>query len=232
MNTVQGNPHNAKLDALAEDYARDGFVVLKEPSPGQLPFDLGDYRPDLVAIKGDTGLVVEVKASASRISIDRLQQTAGAVASHPGWRFLLVTLDDVDSRKIPTTAIELPTWPELEAKLAQVKGLLEKGMAEPALLYLWSVFEAALRRRAIAQNIPVERLPANSLLRHLYSQGEISVDQIDTLEEFFDRRNRLAHGAKETIDADFVQRLVLAVGELIAEWREGKPDDSAACATA
>lgn len=232
MNTSQKSPHDAKVDALAEDYAREGFVVLKEPALGQLPFDLGDYRPDLIATKGDTGLVVEVKASASRISVDRLQQTAEDVASHPGWRFLLVTLDDVDSRQIPTTATELPTWRELEAKFAQVNSLLEKGMAEPALLYLWSVFEALLRRRAIAQNIPVERLPANSLLRHLYSQGEISVDQLDTFQEFFNKHNRLAHGGKETIDAESVQGLTRAVAELIAEWREGNPDDSAVCATA
>lgn len=232
MNTSESGLLDGKLDSLAADYARSGFAVLKAPSASQLPFDLGDYRPDLIATKDGTGLVIEVRSSASRISVDRLQQLADEVSRHPGWRFLLVTLDDVDTRKIPTTESELPNWPELDRKLDQVNGLVEKGLLEPALLYLWSIFEAALRRRAIAQHIPVERLPATMLLRHLYSQGEVSVDQLDVFQEFFDKRNRLAHGGNEVLDPGFIRRLIQSVKEVVADWREGTPDDSEVSATA
>lgn len=221
------------VESLAANYARNGFVVLEAPSASQLPFDLGDYRPDLIATRKDgTGLVIEVKSSASRVSVDRLQQLADEVARHPGWRFLLVTLDDVDARKIPTTEGELFDWPQLDQKLDQVNGLVEEGLLEPALLYLWSIFEAALRRRAIAQNIPVERLPANMLLRHLYSQGEVSVDQLDIFQEFLDKRNRLAHGGNDMLDPGFIRGLIEAVSAVVADWKEGTSDKSAVSATA
>lgn len=175
MNAVLKNLDDEKLNSLASTYVRDGFDVLIEPSPHQLPFDLGGYCPDLIAVKGETHLMIEVKPSASRVSVDRLQSLAQEIAQHAGWRFLLVTLDDVDAKTIPTTEGELPTWRELGDKVKRVDSLLDEGAFEPALLYLWSIFEAALRKRAIFQNIPVERLPAGMLLKHmLFARRSVS----------------------------------------------------------
>lgn len=216
------DPQAEKLEALAAQYVQEGYAVVRAPSRAQLPFELGDYCPDIVASKDHTGLIVEIKSSASRLSIDRLQQLAAEVSRHPGWRFLLVTLDDVDSATIPTTLDELPDWPRLGEKLDQVRNLAANDLLAPALLCLWAIFEAGLRRRAITQQIPAERLPARMLLRHMYSQGEISVDQIDLFEEFFDKQSRLAHGRDEDIGPRFIHDLVTAVSNLIAEWQEDK----------
>jgi Holliday junction resolvase len=218
MSSVDKTLHDEKLEALISSYAQDGFNVIKEPSTNQLPFDLGGYKPDLLVTKGDTHLIIEVKTSASRVSVDRFQSLAQEISKHPGWRFLLVTLDDVDSKKIPTTTAELPSWSELEVKLEQAQKLTNEGMLEPALLYLWSIFEAALRKRAIAQSIPVERLPATMLLNHMYSLGEVSVEQLDLLREFMNKRNRIAHGANEPIDSARVSVLVQVIKNLLTEW--------------
>lgn len=220
MNAVLKTLHDEKLSALAAAYAHDGFDVLIEPSPHQLPFELGGYRPDLVAVKNDTHLIIEVKPSASRVSIDRLQSLAQEIAQHAGWRFVLVTLDDVDASTIPTTDPELPTWRELIDKVTLVDRLLGQGAFEPALLYLWSLFEAALRKRAISQAIPVERLPASMLLKHMYSQGEVSVEKIDLFLAFMQKRNRLAHGASEIVDTAFARALVTSIEQLFREWQD------------
>lgn len=209
---------NEKIDSLASSYTQQGFTVVKKPSVDDLPFDLGEYRPDLVATKGDVGLIIEVKPSASRISVDRFQLLAQEISKHPGWRFLLVTLEDVDSLDIPTTSRELPAWSQISTKLRQAQSLIAEGILEPALLYLWSIFEAALRKRAIAQHIPVERFPASRLLKQMYSQGEISVDDIDFFHEFMDRRNRIAHGASELIDSVAVTKIFQSVDRLVTEW--------------
>lgn len=219
MNAVLKTLHDERLSALASAYARDGFDVLIEPSPQQLPFELGGYRPDLVAVKDETRLIIEVKPSASRVSVDRWQSLAEEVAQHAGWRFLLVTLDDVDVKTIPTTEAELPTWRELSEKVKLVESLLQQRAFEPALLYLWSLFEAALRKRALSQKIPVERLPSSMLLKHMYSQGEVSVEKIDLFLAFMQKRNRLAHGANEGIDAVFARTLVTSIEELFTEWQ-------------
>jgi len=220
MNSSTKTVHDEKINSLASTYAQQGFNVLKEPSSSEVPFDLGDYKPDLIAIKGDTNLIIEVKTTASRISVDRFQSLAQEISRHPGWRFLLVTLDDVDSSRIPTTSSELPTWSQLITKLHQAQALIAEGAFEPAMLYLWSIFEAALRKRAIAQSIPVERLPASTLLNHMYSQGEVSVDDVDLFREFMSKRNRIAHGANEPIDPNLIAPVFQSVNRLLTCWGE------------
>lgn len=218
MNSPAKVAHDEKISSLATTYAKQGFTVLREPSSSELPFDLGDYKPDLLATRGETGLIVEVKTTASPISVDRLQSLAQEISRHPGWRFLLVTLEDVDSSKIPTTSSELPAWPQLVRKMQQVQALIAEGALEPAALYLWSILEAALRKRAIAQSIPVERLPTAMLLNHMYSQGEVSVDDVDLFREFMNKRNRIAHGANEPIDPALVAPAFQSVNRLLVDW--------------
>jgi Holliday junction resolvase len=218
MNIPAKSLLDEKIDSLASIYTQDGFEVQKEPSADQLPFDLGGYKPDLLARKENTGLIIEVKTNASHYSVDRFQLIAQEISKHPGWRFLLVTLEDVDSGKIPITTSELPTWQQLETKLTQAQALIEEGAFDPGLLYLWSIFEAALRKQAIAQNIPVERLPAKMLLNHMYSHGEVSIEQFDLFREFRDKRNRITHGANELIDPDMVRKLLISIRNLLAEW--------------
>lgn len=218
MNSFAKTAHDEKVDSLVSTYTQQGFTVVKEPSTDDLPFDLGGYRPDLVATKGDIGLIIEVKPNVSRVSVDRFQVLAQEISKHPGWRFLLVTLEDVDASTNQTGSGELPAWAQISKKLQQAQSLIAEGALEPALLYLWSIFEAALRKRAIAQNIPVERLPASSLLKHMYSQGEVSVNDIDFFREFMDRRNRIAHGANELLDAAMAAEIFQCVNRLVIEW--------------
>jgi hypothetical protein len=128
-------------------------------------------------------------------------------------------VSDVDAKTIPTTEVELPTWRELGEKIKRVDSVLEAGTFEPALLYLWSIFEAALRKRAIAQNIPVERLPASMLLKHMDSQAEVSVEKIDLFQASMQKRNRLAHGANDVVDTAFARTLASSIDELLIEWQ-------------
>lgn len=218
MNTATKAEHDQKIDSLVQSYLQQGFSVVKEPATDKIPFDLGSYRPDLIATKGNVNLIIEVKTKASRLSIDKLQSLAQEIARHEGWRFLLVTLDDIDSSKIPSANDELPAWHQLENKLIQAQALIAEGAIEPAILYLWSIFEAALRKRAISQGIPVERLPASMLMKHMYSQGEVSVNDIDLFREFMNKRNRVAHGANETIDPHQLSLVFQTINRILTEW--------------
>lgn len=220
MNVPMKNLQQEKIDALAAEYAQAGFEVVKQPGPADLPFDLGFYRPQLLARKDDGGFIFEVRTSSSCASIDRLQSLAEEIAEHSGWRFLLVTLDDVDAKSVPTTLGELPAWGELSRRLEEVEPLIQQRVLAPAILYLWGIFEAGLRRWAIEQSVPVERLPEKALLNHLYSHGAVSVDQIDALREFLDKRNRIAHGASEPIDMAHATQWFDIVLDLVSEWKQ------------
>jgi hypothetical protein len=209
-----------KINRLAAEYSRAGFEVVKEPSPALLPFDLDTHQPDLLAKKDNEGFIVDVRTSFLHVSVDRMQSVAEEVSRHPGWRFLLVTLDDVDEQAVPTTVAELLTWEQIFRCVDEVGALIGQHALVPALLHLGSIFEAALRRRAIDRSIPVERFPEPVLLKDMYSLGEISVYQVDVLEEFLQKRNRVAHGANEMPDLPSMAKWHASVTEVLSDWKQ------------
>ena len=87
-----------------------GFEVVIEPSKSLIPFDLGNYYPDLIARKGSNeGYIIELKNSIAKISVDRYREIAEIVAQHHGWRFLLITGEDISSDN-PQNDNELLSW--------------------------------------------------------------------------------------------------------------------------
>jgi mRNA-degrading endonuclease RelE of RelBE toxin-antitoxin system len=215
--------HDEKVESLIKKYRDEGFTVTKEPQPNEIPFDLDNYQPDILATKNEhesglIGLIIEVKTSISPVSVERLQSVAEKISRHPGWRFLLVTLEDIEAESLPGTSEELPSWEELINYFSQVSKLIENNNIEPAFLFLWSVFEGALRKRAVDVSIPVERLPAIRLLRTMYSLGELSISEFDIIQAYFERRNRLAHGYIQKLDSEVLHTFVILVVKLLIEW--------------
>ncbi|MBK1987876.1 hypothetical protein A0J48_010050 [Sphaerospermopsis aphanizomenoides BCCUSP55] len=213
--------HDEKVKSLADKYTNEGFRVLVEPKKDELPelpFDLGNYLPDILAIKNESGLIIEVKTSLSRVSVDNLQAIANKISRHPGWRFLLVTLEDIEAESLPGLTEQLPSWQELIDYLSQTQKLIESNEIEPAYLFLWSIFEGALRKRAVEVSIPVERLPLIKLLKQMYSLGELSISQSDTIQACLKERNRLAHGYIQKLNWEVLLAFVNLVFTLLNEW--------------
>ncbi|NJL88825.1 MAG: hypothetical protein HC916_02725 [Coleofasciculaceae cyanobacterium SM2_1_6] len=206
---------------VAENYRQQGFEVVINPSTSLIPFDLGSYRPDIIIIAkkpSDENYIIEIKKSASRISVDRYRAIAEIVAQQNGWRFLLITGDDVSLEGTKDHA-ELLTWEQMLQRKAQAQKFLESGEVEVAFLYLWGILEAAMRQQAKNVAIPIERFPANSLINHLYSQGELSIEQFDRVKEMQTVRDRLVHGYQSPNLTEPTQQLLELVNELIPLWK-------------
>lgn len=210
--------YHEKVKFLAQKYQSQGFHVLTGLQTDELPFDLGNYQPDLIAIKDGSGLVIEVKNSLSRLSVDRLQILAEEVNKHPGWRFLLVTLEDIEAKSLPGISEEHSSWQEITDRFIQAHNFIENDEIEPAFIDMWSIFEGALRKRAIDVSIPIERFPVIGLIRHLYSLGELSISQFDIAQSCFEVRNRLAHGYLENLNLPVVRNFDNLVRELLEKW--------------
>lgn len=210
--------YDEKIKSLAEKYESQGFRVLFKPKTDELPFDLGNYQPDIIAIKDGSGLIIEVKNSLNRLSVDRLQALAEEVSKHQGWCFLLVTLEDIEAKSLPGTSEQLPSWQELTDRFIQAHKLIENNEIEPAFLYMWSIFEGVLRKRAIDVLIPIERFPFIGLIKHLYSLGELSISQFDLAKACFEIHNPLAHGYIERLNLQILHDFDNLVRELLNEW--------------
>lgn len=218
MTDVLRLAHDAKLREIADKYARAGYQVAIEPSPKQLPFELTDYQPDLVARRGEEGLIVEVKSSAGKMPVDRLRAVAEQVSHHAGWRFLLIPADDSLETGLPGIDEESLHWPEIVERVQQARRLESTNECEAAFIVLWIAFEQMLRLRAIQVALPVERLSPSVLIRHLYSQGELSMPQFDAAMACLHTRNRVIHGIKSSELPASMDQLKQLVEELIAEF--------------
>lgn len=209
-----------RLQGIVEKYKLQGFEVVIDPSKSLIPFDLGNYCPDLIARKGlDEGYIIEIKNSIAKISVDRYREIAEIVAQHHGWRFLLITGEDISSGD-PQNDSELMTWDQMLQRQKQAQKFLVIGEVEVAFLYLWGVLESAMRRQAKQVAIPIERFPANSLINHLYSQGELSMEQFDQVRVIQTVRDRLAHGYQLPDLEEPIKQLRVLVNELIAMWKK------------
>jgi REase_AHJR-like len=218
MNNVTQSLYEQKVQSTAQELIDSGYKVSIEPANSDLPFELGGYRPGLIATKDDEGLILEIKTTSNRLSIDRFQSIAAEIATHNGWRFLLITLDDTSESILPSGEKDLPSWEELKSRLSNLDLLIQDSLFEPSLLFLSSILEAVLRKRAIDQNIPIWRLPEKNLLNHLFSNGEISMSDFDIFKICLDLRNKVAHGLAASIDPTLLTSANASIETLVAKW--------------
>lgn len=218
MNNQTQSLQEQKIQSTAQELLDNGYSVSIEPPISELPFDLGGYRPDLIATKDTEGIVLEIKTSLNRLSVDRFQDIAERVATHHGWRFLLVTLDDTSEKILPSNDDEMPSWQELNARLVSLTMLINDSLLEPAILFSWSIIETALRKRAIAQNLPIARFPTKQLLNHTFSSGEISISEFDLFKICLDLRNKVANGSVASIDPETLTSANVSIHTLVEKW--------------
>jgi hypothetical protein len=201
-------------ERVAANYRNQGFQVVIEPQAKDMPFDLSGYSPDLIVKKpSGENYLIEIKSSARQMPIERYRDIAETVAKHPGWGFLLVTGDDVEGDNK-----ELLTWDQIAQRQAQAKKLLSSHEPEAAFLLAWGAFEALLRQQALRIHIPIEKFPTPSLIKHFYSQGELSIEQFDEVNKLNTARNLFVHGYQTTSLKEPAIRLIALNDELLATW--------------
>jgi hypothetical protein len=218
MNRSSQSVHAALINAVAERYRLDGYEVVIEPEPNAVPFDLGGYRPDLIARNGGVTIIVEVKSEVQKLSFDQLRSLAEEVRRHEGWRFVLVTGQDVLRPGLPSQDEDQLTWSEVESQVEDARRLAEAGKKEAGYLILWIAFERMMRSQARSIALPVDRLAPAILIRQLYSQGELTISQLETALRCQEVRNRIVHGFRApNLDTAAVD-LSSIVRELLDQW--------------
>jgi hypothetical protein len=202
---------------VADDYRRRGYEVEVEPAANALPEFLQGFHPDLIARKpGDESVVVEVKVGTRTSAAEQLREIAERVNQQPGWRFSLV-FADADRPDQITEAVP-PPLEVVEERVRNAQALMAVRQDEAAFLLLWSALEGTLRLAGERAQLPLASLPPSTLIRELYSAGEISREQFDALLGLLPIRNQLVHGfgSRPVIDVEGLREIVTS---LLADLR-------------
>ena len=216
--TVTYQTESEKINELADSYRNDGYEVIIEPRGNSLPFDLGGYMPDLIARKGDSGFIVEVKSQAAPVSVDSLVELAREVRLHEGWRLILVTAQDIPESTVIGNDDQGYSWGQIAEQLDHADRIAKLHEPEAAYLIMWIALERVLRLHAVKAALPIERLATTSVIRQLYSQGELSMDQLDSALACYEERNRVVHGLKSPNLEASIHDLGTLVRDLLSEW--------------
>jgi len=185
-----------RLLEVAEEYRQKGYEVLLSPQPEALPDFLRGYRPDLIVRQGKEAIVIEVKSRSSIASAQYLRDLAQVVEQHPGWRVQLVMTNPENSEYSVNIEGSLQEY-EINIQLQVAKELANRH-PESAILFTWSLAEAALRLLADQEELNLQQPEPLRLLNQLVTEGIISREQYQLLMSTFGMRNAIAHGFRTT----------------------------------
>lgn len=175
------------LENLVPELEAQGYDVFVRPSREIVPRFLGSFRPDLIALRGDGNLIVEVMTS-KKSSLERLKTIAKLIDDQDRWTLRIVGTTPSQQR--------FDLLPEKDEEIAErldeVTQMLSAGFVDSALLLCWASFEA-IGRRLMPNELSRPQPPAQ-LVETLASQGYVTPDEADTLRTFASMRSRLAHG--------------------------------------
>jgi hypothetical protein len=201
---------------LRDRYLAEGYQFVVEPMRELIPSFLGNYRPDALALRGDGGVVIEVKRRKPPRDQDYLAELAKLFEDHPEWKFQIVLAENFGRESIP----EEPGWrggdssdEELQLKRNEVEGLVRQGFWDVALVLAWSVFEAAARSRLDRRG---EALSGWRLAERLISLGLLDNADLDKIRDILSLRSAISHGHFSVHATEGDVRFLLALIDSLA----------------
>jgi uncharacterized protein YutE (UPF0331/DUF86 family) len=175
------------LERLVPDLKSEGYDVFVHPSKKLLPSFLGAYVPDILALRDDKNLVIEVKHRSGPAE-NILKDLAKRFEGQNRWEFRVVWVNPSETQE----GLVPQSQEAIMGRLKEISELLDAGFIEPAMLTSWATLEA-IGRKLMAKEFRRPQTPGR-LIQVLAAEGHITPDQADELRTFAEMRNRFVHG--------------------------------------
>lgn len=196
------------LNRLEPLLAAKGYRMIRSPGDRDLPPFLVGRRPDAIAVGRKPCLLIEVFGKDSPAALERTRDL----------RSLLKGQEDWDLKVYYFSSMEPAVEPVSEAAAADATAAARSvAETEPraALLFAWSILEAAARVRMDAANH--RPLNPHVLVNLLVGEGYVDQDTGAELFRLAKVRSQVAHGQIDIVPHAEDARLLLAVAEDVSE---------------
>jgi hypothetical protein len=204
----------AVMDGITADLKAAGYEVIAQPRAPILPSFLAAYKPDLIALREDGNLVIEVKSGTERQSGSAAKMEE-LLRQHAGWSYKLYWIP----RSAGAEPLRAQSIADIERELSQIETLVLQGHRSAGFLLAWAVFEA-LGRKLLVRQFVRPQTPGR-LIEVLAGEGFLTPDEASRLRPLANAHNRLVHGELDRdIDADQAQDFLRTLRALLDMARE------------
>jgi len=190
------NTFEERLDRAADRYRQQGYRVTIRPNRDDLPGFAEDFHVEILATRGDGGVLTSAKESTEEFEKDPdLSRYADAIEKQPKWRYDVFVLGP--SPKItPRRSDAREASPaEVSRSLDEAGRLAEVGFGAQAVVAAWAALESAMRHRLRSEGRETGwGTSPRTLLNELRSSGNLQLDEFRDLERHFELRNTIVHG--------------------------------------
>jgi HEPN domain-containing protein len=219
MNTEQ------RLNQVADRYREQGYQVVLNPRPDDLPPFAKDFKVEILASRPDGNVLASAKGSSAEFEADpNLSRYAEVIEKRPGWRYDVFVLGPppaVPDRGDISEALQEETYKALD----NAERLIQAGFGAPAVLTAWAALESAMRQRLRSLGSKAEwGTSPRSMLNELISSGILTHSEFRELEGLSRLRNIIAHGfSVPEISPSSVSFLVDTARKLLNESKQLAP---------
>lgn len=173
---------------VSAELKAEGFDVFVNPRQPVIPAFLGNYTPDMIAIRDDKKLVVEILSEGDG-GKQRSELLQKLVKDHEGWDLRLVWISPATTTSSPPQQSDA----SIKKALAEIDNLFAAGFMGPTVLTCWAVVEA-LSRRLFTKEMAKPQTPGR-VIEFLARDGHITPDEADLFRSMAKVRNAFVHGA-------------------------------------
>lgn len=204
------------LARIVQRYRDEGYDVVVQPKGEQVPPFVAGFSLDLIARRGNEGVVVQIKANRIDLSNDPyITRLAEVVNGQAGWRLDVVVLEpETMIEKVARDASE-PSDDQLAQILKAAEDLVDRGYTPYAHVVAWGGLEAAMRRIRDVAELYGKPTPIE-LMGSLYGNGFLNREQFDRLKESYKIRSQVVHGLVPTQVDPALVRFVTATARSLA----------------
>lgn len=201
---------------LRREYEAQGYDFYENPPPAAVPSFLGKFQPDAIAVRGDEGVVVELKPRSA--GPDVLKHIAERFEGQNRWRFRVFFYDvQQEAESSPSETVE---FAPLRSRIVTLR---DNGEVDGALLLAWATLEAVVRAKSSSSSPRGPSTPYQ-IVERLEHLGVVGGEKANLLRQAAAVRNAVAHGRFDLKPGTGLIDVLLEVADTLNKRKSTLPE--------